>query len=295
MDVIALHAASGDPAWLTFSTDTLALVALPLMALLYARGLHGRGPGRIVLHPAWRIWCFGTGIAVLLVALTGPLDGLSDDLFAAHMGQHLLMQFIGMPLVVLGAPMVPVLRGVPAPLRRALVVPVARARVLRWALRLLTQPIIAWAAFAGVLLGWHTPAAYDAALRNEAVHLAQHMTFAITAFVFWWNVIDPVPLRPNLPYLLRLPYVFAMGVPAFVLGALLTHAEQVWYVAYAGRAVDYGLTPLEDQQIGGLLMWIPTSFVFLAAFLLVLATMVHAEERRQRQLEQAGDARWAAT
>lgn len=291
MDVIALHAASGGAAWLSFSTDTPALVTLPIIALWYARGLHGRGPRRVLLHPAWRVWCFGTGIAVLLVALVGPLDGLSDDLFAAHMGQHLLMQFIGVPFVLLGAPMVPVLRGIPAPLRRATVVRAARFAPLRWALRLLTHPLIAWAAFAGTLLGWHVPAAYDAALRSEPVHVAEHLTFVATATAFWWNVIDPVPLRPNVPYLLRLPYVFAMGVPAFVLGALLTHAEQVWYVAYAGRAVDYGLTPIEDQQVGGLLMWIPTSFVFLAAFMLVLAVTVRGEERRQRQLEQAGDAR----
>ena len=261
--MIALHVDTSLPVWAAWAPDPIAWLLIPLAALLYARGMSRSQGSRRRTHPWWRPISYYTGLLTLFVALASPLDHMSDELFLAHMTQHFLLVCIAPPLVLLGAPMIPVLRGVPPGLRRGLVIPVLKQSSVRAVLRLATQPLVAWPLYVVLLLLWHLPRAYDAAVDSIPLHLLQHAIFFGTAIAWWWNVIDPVPLRPNLSYLARVPYVFITTVPIFVLGAFLTFAPTASYAVYTRLPARPGMTALEDQQLGGIIMWIPGSLVLM--------------------------------
>ena len=276
-----------DSFWLAWSADPTALIGIPLAAVLYARGLRTLERRRI--HDNRRAAAFYIGLAALFIALVSPLDALSDELFLAHMAQHMLLMFFAVPAIQIGAPVIPLMRGIPRPLRRRIAIPVFKSLFMRRALRNLFRPLVAWPLFIGILIGWHFPVAYEAALRNETIHLIEHLTFALGAYLWWWNVIDPAPLRASLSYLARVPFVFITIVPNFVLGAFLTFAPNAWYPHYELTAPAYGITALEDQEIGGLIMWIPGSFVVAATLLLTLYYAVRYEQQMQLARERASD------
>ncbi len=284
--MIALHIGSeGVSTWAAWSLDPIALVLIPLGAWLYARGLARSRGSRRRRHPAWRPLSFYAALAIILVALVSPLDHLADELFLTHMVQHLLLVAVAPPLLLLGAPMIPVLRGIPRGIRRALVIPALKSPLVRVPLRIAALPLVAWPLYVTALLAWHIPGAFDLALRSAPAHLFEHATFLGASMVWWWNVVDPVPLKPNLSYLARVPYIFFTTVPVFVLGAFLAFAPSAWYGFYSDFTSDYGLTPLEDQQLGGIIMWIPGSMILMTALLTVLIFVVRTEERQQRERE----------
>lgn len=292
--VIALHTNGGSVLPWGWTLDPLVLALVVTASVLYFRGYRALArSGKRPLHGKSQLSAFYLGIATVAVALLSPLDHLADELFLAHMTQHLLLTLVAPPLILLGAPLLPLFRGIPRGARRAVVIPVARAGEVRFVLRWLTKPIVAWSLFIAMLFAWHAPTAYEAALHNEWIHQLEHFAFWSTALLFWWNVVDPAPLRSTLSYLARLPYTFIVMVPMFVFGAFATHADTPWYPTYALTAPAYGLTPAEDQEIAGLIMWIPSSFILLGVILIELAVTVRAEERKQRQIEQA-EARAAA-
>jgi putative membrane protein len=273
------------PLWADWTADPSAIIGITLGTFLYTRGLLASSGSRRRLHPWWRPALFYTAMAIVALALLSPLDTLSDELFAIHMVQHLLLILAVPPLILLSAPMIPMLRGVPRRLRKLIVAPIAQDPSVRWLLRTATLPIVAWLVYAASFFGWHTPGLYDAALRNEAVHILEHIMFSATAFLFWWNIIDPIPMKGNLPYLGRVPYVFITSVPNFILGAFLVYATSPWYEFYQSQALRFSLSPIDDQQLGGLIMWVPGAFVLLFTLIGVLAVMVVKEERQQRELE----------
>ena len=287
----ALHISIGTGSlWTNWSLDPVALIGIPLAAILYYRGLQSLGARRR-FHGSWRPFSFYAGLFALAVALLSPLDHLSDELFLAHMTQHMLIMMIGVPLILLGAPILPVLRGIPRPIRRMVVIPAFQSSPVRFVLRTLSRPLVAWPVFIFSIFGWHMPSLYEAAINNEGLHLLEHAVFAIGAYLFWWNVIDPHPLRPNLEYLVRIPYIFLAVVPAFVLGAFLTFADGAWYPSYEFTAPLYGLSPIEDQQLGGVIMWIPGSFIIGAALILDLYVAIRKEQQKQIAEETLADLR----
>ncbi|MEK9658498.1 MAG: cytochrome c oxidase assembly protein [Chloroflexota bacterium] len=280
--MVVLHAAGVAPLWTAWSVDPLAATLIPLAALLYARGLRSLGPHRH-FHAGLRPWSFYGGLAVIALALVSPLDALTDDRFWAHMTQHVLLMLVGVPLVLLGAPVLPMMRGVPRGVRRRVAIPTLNAAPVRIALRVASKPLVAFGLLVSVLIAWHVPNAYEAAVSNGWVHTGQHVCFAISAYLFWWNVVEPVPLRPHLAPLVRVPYVFVIMVPNFVLSAFLTYAPAPWYAVYTeGVSME---SALADQQAGGLIMWIPGSFIMMFALLGCLAQALRQEERRQRERE----------
>ena len=278
-----MHAHGGwdlGPQLLAWSADPAALVLIPLAALLYARGLASLGSRRR-FHDGWRPPAFYLGLATALAVLVGPLDHLAGELFLAHMTQHVVLVLVAVPLVLLGAPVVPIMRGVPRAVRRDALIPLLKLRPVRAFLRLISHPLVAWALFIGGFLGWHVSPAFEAAATNEAMHVLEHASFAIGAYLFWWNVIDPLPLRANLTYLVRVPYIFMTVVPNFALAAFLTYARDAWYGVYEASAPLYGMTGLQDQQLGGVIMWIPGSFIIGTALVIDLALAVRLEQREQ--------------
>ncbi len=271
--------------WLAWSADPTVLIGVPLAAVLYARGLRSLERRRI--HGKPRAVAFYLGLTAMFIALASPLDALAGELFAAHMAQHMLLMFFAVPAIQIGAPVIPMTRGVPRPIRKRFLIPFLKSAPVRAALRNLFRPLIAWPLFIGMLLGWHVPAAYEAALRNETIHVIEHAAFIFGAYLWWWNVIDPAPLRAGLSYLARVPFVFITIVPNFALGAFLTFAPSAWYPSYEATAPLYGLTALEDQEIGGVIMWVPGSFVVAAALLLALYYAVRGEQQAQLARERA--------
>ena len=236
--------------------------------------------------PAWRTAAFLLGLFALLLALVSGIDLLATALFSIHMVQHMLLTVAAAPLLLLGAPIRPMLRALPRFVRAAAVRPLARSRPIRAALHLLRHPLIAGALYVGGLYAWHLPALYDAALADERLHVAEHAWFFASALLFWSVVIDPAPFRGTLGYAARLPYLLIAGAAQnTVLGGLLSFSTRLLYEAYASTPERFGLDPVTDQRIGGAVMWVVGDFVFLAAASISFFLWLAEEEEMQRQRE----------
>ena len=259
----------------TPTTDAggVLLVVLPVLlsAALYLLGL---GRHRSSLTVRWRPIAFFAGLAVLAASLLPPLDTWSATSFAFHMTQHELLMLVAAPLLVLGRPLPYFLWSLPASWRGA-VGNAVRGHVVRTAWRAILNPAAAWTLHAAVLWVWHAPSFFDAALRRQGVHDLQHLSFLVSALVFWAALLEErVRGRQGAGVL----YLFTTTVHTSVLGALLTFATHPWYSAYVDRAPHWGLAPLEDQQIGGLIMWVPASLVYVGVALFLLARWIVATD-----------------
>jgi putative membrane protein len=274
-------------AWSGAEAGTAAL--LLLAAGLYARGWCRLSPRdrRRRLVTGRRAAAVGAGLGTLAVALLSPLDAASAALFSAHMVQHLLLVTVAAPLLVLGAPLVPALWGLPRGARHAL----GRAWRARAepaaAWRGLTYPPVAALVHAVGIGTWHVPALYEAALRSQVLHVLEHVTFLTTALLFWWSVLRAgAPSRGG--HGLALLSVFALTLGMSALGALLTFSPRPWYPAQALGAAAWGLTPLEDQQLAGLIMWAPGGVVYALTAGALFVAWLREAERRVRQRETGG-------
>jgi putative membrane protein len=203
---------------------------------------------------------FFAGCAAMLVALNGPLHDLSDYyLFSAHMVQHLVLTLVVPPLW---------LAGTPAWMLDALVARAAALGLLPIA-RVLTQPLPAFAAFAVALVAWHLPAPYNAALAHHAWHVVEHLVLLGASVLGWWPIASRSARLPALPYAGQLLYLFVFGMPMTVVAAMVTGAEDVLYPYYAAAPRVFALTPLADQRLGGVIMWVPAAIIPVIAFTVV--------------------------
>lgn len=220
------------------------------------RGSPGRGePGASAerIHPL-RVVSFLAAVVVIFLALNGPIHELSDSfLFSAHMLQHMLLMLVMPPLLLLGLPA--------WLLRPAL----ARAPVARSA-RALTHPVLAFVLYNIVFIAWHLPRFYNWALSAHDVHIVQHLMFMVAATLMWWPVVNPVPELQRLPDgPLQMMYLFALAVPASIVSALITFSDRVLYPFYEAAPRVMELSALDDQRLGGLMMWIPGMLIFWIA------------------------------
>jgi putative membrane protein len=264
--------------------EPAVVIPLILSAWLYARGvarLWGEaGPGRGVRRR--EAACFAGGWFTLVVALVSPLHPWGSVLFSAHMTQHELLMLVAAPLLVLGRPLVASLKALPPGwARRA--VRLGRVPWWRRTWRGLTNPFVAWAVHAVVLWVWHLPVLFQATLDDEWIHAIQHLSFLASALLFWWAVMEG-PQRSS-GYGMAVLYMFTTALHSGLLGAIITLASSVWYPAYRSTTHHWGLTPLEDQQLGGLIMWIPACAVYIVAGLAALAAWMRDSERRVQRWE----------
>lgn len=241
---------------------------LAAAALLYAIGLRSlwrsAGAGRgIRFAQAGR---FAAGWLALVVALASPLDSLAELSFAAHMVQHELLMVLAAPLLVLGRPLEAWAWALPTRWSRDLAA-AGRSPILATPWQWITEPAGAWCFHAAALWLWHLPWLFEAALANEAVHIAQHASFFGSALAFWWTVFGRGSRAADGASLVSL---FTTMLHTAALGALLTFASAAWYPTYA-QHVPFGFTALEDQQLGGLVMWVPAGFAYIAAGLVIVA------------------------
>lgn len=217
--------------------------------------------------PRRRVIAFAGALVVMLLALNGPLHDLSDGyLFSAHMTQHLVLTLAFPPLLLYGTP-----AWVVRPLLRPPLVSRFAARA--------TRPVPAALLFVAPISLWHFPVFYEAAMRHHDLHIAQHLVFIATSVLMWWPVLSPVPELPRIPYPAQMAYLFLLGIPMSLVGALITLSGTVLYPFYAAAPRVWGLAPLADQQIGGLLMWVPGGLVLWAAMTVVWFRWAAREER----------------
>lgn len=252
--------------WRTWRFEPVTIVALAAGAAVYAVGarrLRAHAGGRRGV-PRWRRWCWGSGLAAVAAALLSPLDAAGDALFAAHMVQHLVLIVVAAPLLVLGAPLLPALWAFPAGARRTMGRWWKRSRALRAVAHAAGEPMVVWGAHVAALWLWHLPLPYQAALESDVVHALEHASFLGTAVLFWWVVLHPVGRR-RLGWGAAVLYVTAAGMQSAALGAILAFARTPWYPVQETAALAWGLTPLEDQQLAGMIMWIPAGVAYLVA------------------------------
>ena len=251
-------------------------VAIGVYAVGVTRLWRSAGYGRGV-RP-FEALAFSGGCVALLIALSPPLDEWSERWLAAHMVQHELLMVVGAPLIAVGAPLVGMLWATPTRLRHAIVGTVQHTPLpVVW--RTMTAPAVAFILYGAALWIWHMPALYDAALEHEAVHVVQHLFFFGTSSLFWWGIVHG--RQGRLGYGAAVVYLFVTAVHGAVLGALLTVSPRVWYAPYLGHH-PANLTPLEDQQLAGLLMWIPAGLAFVAGALFLFAGWLRQSDRVSR-------------
>lgn len=269
--------------------DTLALAGVVAgIAAVYSRGLRvlwsRAGTGGSVSRR--RALAFGAGLACLAAALSPPVEALAARLFSAHMIQHLLLLSAAAPLLVLGRADTVFLWALPQRARRSSAAALHRSSVARAARRLL-HPLVVLPTAVGVLWLWHVPALYDAAVRNDLLHGLEHGTFLTTAMLFWHGVL-PHRRRAMLDNGGRLLMIGGFAMQAAVLGALITFAAVPLYDSYAEGSPAHGLTALEDQQLAGLIMWIPPILVYLCAAAVGFVGWIDAIAARRERLDMAG-------
>jgi cytochrome c oxidase assembly factor CtaG len=258
--------------------DLWVLVPLAVTALIYVRGwrqLRRRGARHFT---ARELYAFLGGLGALFLALASPIEPFADLLLQVHMLQHLLLMMVAPPLLWLGAPLLPLLRGLPAEVRTYWVVPFLRLRLVRALSHWLTHPAVAWLLYAAATWLWHVPETYETALRSPAWHYVQHLCFLITALLFWFPVVQPYPSRPRWSRWAMLPYLLLADVQNTALSALLTFSDRVLYPHYATVPRLWGITPLDDQAAAGILMWVPGSLAYLLPLVVIGSRLLYGEE-----------------
>lgn len=270
----------------TWTWDPAVVAGIAIAAWWYARGL-GRLWGRAgVGHGVSRgqVAAFAGGLATLVIALISPLDALDTALFSAHMTQHLLLMLVAAPLLVRGASPASFLWALPLPWRRAVGRRWQRSRVVHGLWDAITQPVAVWLLNLVALWAWHVPVLYEAALQNDALHACEHASLLGASLLFWRLLMQPARRR-RLSRGLDILYVFTMGAQMSVLGALLTFGASPWYPVQEAQAAQWRLTPLEDQELAGLMMWVPSGVVYLLVAAALFVAWLNAEEVAIRRYE----------
>jgi len=256
------------------------IVALLLAATIYLRGwwrLHHRLPQRFAL---WRLIAFQAGLFTLFLALSSPLHELAERLLQFHMIQHLLLMMVLPPLLLLGAPILPLLRGLPRPLLQYGLRHVFSSAAFQRVGRFLTYPLVCLLAFTVSNIVWHLPSLYELALHSEFWHDMQHICFLSTGLLFWWPVVQPWPSRAQWPAWAMIPYLLFADIQNTALAAFLIFSERVLYPSYVAVPRLWGISVLDDQAAAGAIMWVPGSVIFLAPLAVLVIRLLESPRIR---------------
>jgi putative membrane protein len=243
--------------------------SLCLAALFYARGWHRLRVAASSQFPVWRLAAFLAGLVTIWIAIGSPLEALDDVSLTVHMVQHLLLAAVAPALLLLGAPELPLLRGLPQLLARRVVSPFLRLPFTRKFGHLVSDPTICWLVFTLALIAWHVPAVFELALHWEWLHKFEHASFLGAGVLFWWPVIQPWPSTPRWPQWSIPLYLFAATLPCDALSGFLSFCDRVVYPSYISAPRVFALSPLEDQQCAAALMWVAVTVIFLVPAVLI--------------------------
>jgi cytochrome c oxidase assembly factor CtaG len=215
-------------------------------------------------HPLW----FGLGLLWIFIALISPIDALSNTaLLSAHMVQHILLAIVAPACLLLGTP-------------RYWVRYVFEFRWLKPLLAVAVHPLIVIVIFNAVLWVWHLPALYEGALRDVNLHIVEHMMFLTTGVLLWLPVLHDVPLNRPLSYLGKIAYLFFTMISSSILGAIFTFSQSLIYTFYGNAPLAFGLSPMDDQQLAGAIMWVPGGGLLMAAIMITFAAWLQNEEHK---------------
>ena len=245
-----------------------------LVSAIYVRGWHAIRKTRPTYFSDTRLMSFLCGMLVLWLSIASPIDGFADVLLSAHMVQHFLLMSVVPPLIVLGAPVVPLLRGLPRSLVKSFLAPIFAWRWLRTMGNFLTAPVVAWLLFNLDFLSWHVPSAYDIALQNEHVHDFEHICFLVTSLLFWWVVVHPWPSRIHSNDWRVLLFLISADLVNTALSAFLAFCNRPVYSYYTTGPNPFHVSPLSDQILGAVIMWVLGSIVFLVPAILITVRLM---------------------
>ncbi|MEE2880667.1 MAG: cytochrome c oxidase assembly protein [Chloroflexota bacterium] len=262
---------------LAWNTNPLPSLGLFLAAYIYINGLNRWS------HPShpisqWQRISFFSGLIVIFLALQSPIDPLAEHQFSIHQVQHLLLRMIGPLLVLSGAPLTPMLRGAPPWFLQVVIKPIVRVSVSHQIYGFITNPVLTTLVFIATIYLWQIPAVHDMAVRSDLVHSGMHSTMLISGFMFWWLVIDPKPHRSRLHFALRILYLGLIVIPNTILGASITFSSHLLYEAYQEFPQPLGLSPLIDQQLGGLILWVVGDMMSILAAGIVMILWYKKEQ-----------------
>jgi putative membrane protein len=237
--------------------------ALVVTVVVYLRGWYRLRNLLPDVASTGRLACFMSGMFALWIAVGSPLAAFDDDLLSIHMVQHILLMAVAPPLILLGAPALPLLHGLPQSFVRAVLGPLLRWQPVQWLGHVLTHPVFCWLAAAVTLIAWHSPAAFEFALRSESWHEVEHASFFTTSILFWWPVVQPWPSMARWPRWSIPVYLFTGMMANDALSAFLAFCDRVLYPSYASPSRLFVITPVDDQALAGALMWVFSSFIYL--------------------------------
>ena len=263
----------------------LTLISI-LALVIYMRGWrrgHALRPGQL---PAWRAICFCSGILAFWLAIASPIGVFDDVLLTAHMVQHLILMSVAPPLILLGAPAVPLLRGLPHRLLQSIFAPLLRSKPLRRIVQAVLHPVTGWLALNIAFLGWHLPAAYELALHSEVWHEVEHACFFFTSILFWWTVIQPWPARPIGSRWKAIPYLLTADFVNTSLSAFFVFSGRVLYPSYNEAPRVSSLSPINDQIAAGAFMWVFGSLLYLIPVIVIVFRLMQRDApHRMRRVD----------
>jgi cytochrome c oxidase assembly factor CtaG len=247
----------------SWSIPPAATVVILFTALVYLRGWWLLRRAGLPFLPPWRAVAFLAGLLSLWVALASPMDVLNSFVLTAHMLQHMLLMMFVPPLLLLGAPLLPLLRGLPIFAAREFAGPFVKWSVANRVGRALTHPVVALLLMGVTMFAWHLPAAYELALRSSGWHQVEHACFLLASLIFWWPVVQPWPSRMQWQRPAMVPYLLVADLQNTVLSAALVFSDRVLYPSYAAMPRVFGLSALQDQVAAGSMMWVLGSLAFV--------------------------------
>ncbi len=257
---IHAHAQHGHFSLLTTGLTTVILV---LMVFVYSRGWFRLRRASPILFAPWRVAAFIAGLFSLWIALGSPLAALDHQLLTVHMMKHLLLMIVGAPLILLGAPALPLLCGLPKWIMRLSLL--LRSRTPRLSLlgHFLSNPVFCWLAGTAAVIAWHIPTLFQLGLSSTTWHIVEDACFLSAGLLFWWPIVRTRPRDAKSPQWSMPLYLFLGTLPCDVLSAFLTFCGRVVYPNYLSTARIWNLSPLQDQECAGALMWVCVTFAYL--------------------------------
>ena len=240
-----------------------ATFAIVLSALVYLRGWWLLRRARAPFLPPWRAITFLAGLFSLWVALASPMDVFNGFVLTAHMLQHMVLMMIAPPLILLGAPLIPMVRGLPIFAAREFAGPFVNWSIARKVGNTLTNPVCALLLMGAAMFAWHVPALYELALRSATWHQVEHACFFITSLIFWWPVVQPWPSKMQWPRWAMVPYLLIADLQNTVLSAILVFSDRVLYPSYSTAPRLFRFSALQDQAAAGAIMWVMGSLAFI--------------------------------